>query len=184
MRIAIALLFLVVALPTRAQYVVPPYPPPKGDTQVLVPPYPAPAPDRFPSAAEFLYYSNWRLGQLSARERALTILGRTDTYRARKTGAIVVMGVGAAMFAGGYGYFYLSQGSESELRKEKIAGGVLGLGLGVTLGGLIWLYVEKHNQPYRVEIHELQREQASWRREQHRARRQVRLSFNGLQLKF
>jgi len=162
----------------------------RAAAQQGVPPYPAPAPDYYPSAAAFVDYSGWRMAQLSARERALTILGRPEGYRAKRIGAWAMMGAGATTALLAYSLFYLSSGEPddaSDRRAEKIAGGMLGLGAGLTLGGLIWLYVQKHDHPYRDEIRELHREQELWGREQRRARRQVRLGLslrNGLQLRF
>jgi hypothetical protein len=160
-----------------------------------VPPYPGYSPTRFSSAAEAATYHTWRLERLSARERALTLLGRPENYKARRAGGRALLVGGAAMIVTSFGIYSLAsasppvEGSLDPRASIGLASAAL-CGVGMALGGIIWLSHLKRDNANRDEIAALKRERAQVGKELKRARRQTQqelgLSFDleRLQVKF
>ena len=156
---------------------------------IAVPAYPGAVPAVFASAADFVDYGDWRLKQLTARQRALTRLGRPEGYPAKLTGGFVMLGVGAAI-AVGCGTFLALNGDslphsgDGELSSQAELGLVSAVifGAGLAIGGLVWLHHLKRDNPYREEIMGLHGERRRLIQDIKRARRQAhaeqRLSFD------
>jgi len=159
--------------------VVPPQAVPAGG--VFVPPYPGPVPGGFVSATQFVDYATWRLEQLTAREKGLSQLGRPDNYTAKRVGGFVMLGGGAATAAFCGAMLFLASalphsGTEDEDPRYLRGFGFAALGgLGLAIGGAVWLSEIRHENPYRDEITQLHLERKRWSIDIKRARRNARL---------
>jgi hypothetical protein len=163
-------------------YLVPPAPAPGT---IVLPPYPGPAPYRFSSPDEAVDYGTWRLEQLTARERGLTLLGRPPAYTTKRVEAFVLLGLGAVVAATCAAGALLAEGipstgadhDDSDARMARGLGvGALG-GVAVFIGGAVWLAQLKRDNPYHDEIRVLRQERKDWLVEVKRARRRARASL-------
>jgi hypothetical protein len=155
---------------------VPPVAPPGT---IALPAYPGTAPSRFASASELVSYGTWRLDQLSARERGLLLLGRPPNYLPQRIGGFALLGGGAALAVGCAAALLLlsvEPTDESDTPRGRALGFVALGGIGVLLGGAVWLHHLKRDNPYFGEIRDLRRERREWLVEVKRARRQAKIA--------
>ncbi|MDB4987589.1 MAG: hypothetical protein JWN04_2767 [Myxococcaceae bacterium] len=169
---------LPLAVPAQSPYRGPPEP--ASAELPGVPPYPGAAPGGFLSASAFADYGDWRLQQLSARERALVILGRPQGYRARRAGGFVMIGVGAgiAVLMGLFELVSISADTGSGSPSSRVQLGFLGSalgGLGLVIGGIVLVSKTRYENPYQQEIRSLHEERVLWKVDVKRARQQQKL---------
>jgi hypothetical protein len=157
-----------------------------ASSEYPLPPYPGTAPSTFPSAHDFAEYGAWRMRQLSARERGLTLLGRPEGYRAKRAGGFVMVGGGLGIAVGGGFLLLLSvAASHSSAQPDRaftlgVGGAALGA-IAMAIGGAVWLVRLRRDNRYGEEIAALRSERRRWSTDVQRARHDAR-NAQGLSL--
>jgi hypothetical protein len=135
----------------------------------------------------FVNYGRWRMEQLSARQQALSLLGRPEHHQAQETGGFVLLAAGgtSAVFCLAGMLISSPQRADSDDEESRVS---RGLAFGVlagavaAVGGLALLSQLKRQNAYRHEILSLEREHRHWARDikhaHSRAPSEWHISFN------
>jgi hypothetical protein len=151
----------------------------------------------FSSAAQAADYYIWRLQRLTERQKVLTVLGRPESYDSQRAGGFALLATGAGLTLGSLMYAFINPSDSTSSEDSDIdSGREIGLlsatlfGIGLVIGGAVWLSHLKRGNPYREEIAALHKERKRVTQDVQRARRQARIDqrvsfdFERLQVRF